>query len=84
MGELRSFPGGKQEKDEEPEECAFCHPDYPCFKSKPKHTTLSCPRVVAFSFLPFEDSYEEWSIQAVQFRDYEFEGELDLETNEDG
>jgi hypothetical protein len=39
--------------------------------------------VIGFQFLPYEDSYEEWSIQAVQFRDYDILGEVDLGTDED-
>jgi hypothetical protein len=77
VGEIKQFRAPSKED----EGCAFCHPHYECHGKG--FETLSCPRVTGFAFLPFEDSYEGWSIQAVQFRDYEFEGELDLEGGED-
>jgi hypothetical protein len=79
VADIRLLPKAPRKDDDEG--CAFCHPNYECHGKG--FETLSCPRVIGFQFLPYEDSYEEWSIQAVQFRDYDILGEVDLGTVED-
>ena len=80
MGEIRQFSLKPTEPDEEAG-CVFCHPHYGCHDKG--FTTLSCPRVQSLSFFAEGEEYSDWDIQAVLFRDYHFEGELDFEGGED-
>lgn len=75
MGELRALP--KVEKDT----CPWCHPERDCYDKG--YDGMSCPRVDALEFLPWEAVHPDdkgeagWTISAVRFRQpLEFECEI--------
>ena len=84
MGELRSFPGKKQDDERQP--CIFCHPSYPCHKGAPgpdgklvPFDLFSCPRCVEQQYFQNDQIHEDgFFVAAVRFRDeITLEGEIE-------